>query len=174
MICLRARTMATILACLLTASPAMAQDWRFGAGAGILAWDASGTGTSPTFVIRATNERGRVFATEIGGSFASLDEQFGSSSTKILALDVQFQLRPTTRVQPYLGIGPSLVSYLTNPGGRDRVVPGGTIGVGIRADLTPRVGFVVDGRLRAWSATPTTGFTANSAAEGTVGLTMRR
>ena len=167
-----------VLAALATApAPAQAQrsQWRLAAGGGILSWDASGTGESPTIFLRADRPlRRRWFGVEVGASYAGLEEQFSGTPTRTLAFDTQFQLQtPAGRVQPYLGIGPALFSYVTQPGGRDIVELGYTAGVGLRLRFTDRLGAVADGRIRGWDFENATDFTVNVGGEATIGLTYR-
>jgi hypothetical protein len=171
-----ARAVLVLLPVAPLASPALAQtNWRLSAGAGVLSWDASGTGESTTLVARAG--RGifsRWLGVELGAGYAALDEQLRTTSTKTLSLDAQFQLQaPWTRVQPYVGLGPALFSYLTQPTGRDRVEPGYSVGAGLRAQVTRRVGLVGDARIRGWNFERATDFTVNSAGEATLGVTIR-
>lgn len=158
------------------AAPAFAQSaWRVGAGGGVLSWDASGTGTSPTFFVRADRPLRRPwFGVELGASYAALDEQISTPSTRTLALDTQFQLQtPPGRVQPYLGIGPALFSYVSQPVGRDRVEAGYTAGVGLRIRMADRLGLVLDGRMRGWDFDDATDITVNVGGEATIGFTYR-
>jgi hypothetical protein len=171
-----ARAVLVLLPVAPLASPALAQtNWRLSAGAGVLAWDASGTGESATIVARAGRAIfNRWLGVELGAGYAALDEQFGTTSTKTLSLDGQFQLQaPWTRLQPYVGVGPALFSYLTQPAGRDRVEPGFSVGAGLRAQVTRRIGLVADARIRGWNFERATDFTVNSAGEATLGVTIR-
>ena len=158
------------------ATPASAQSaWRLGAGGGVLSWDASGTGESPTFFVRADRPlRHRWFGVELGASYAALDEQLSSTSTHTLALDTQFQLQtPPGRVQSYAGLGPALFTYVTQARGRERVEIGYNAGVGLRIGLADRLGLVLDGRIRGWDFEGATDLTVNVGGEATIGFTFR-
>jgi hypothetical protein len=170
------RALLVVLSLAALASPVLAQtNWRLSGGAGILAWDASGTGESGTVVVRASHPvLTRWLAVEVGGGYAALAEQFSAASTKTLSVDAQLQLQaPWSRIQPYVGVGPTLFSYLTQAGGRDRVEPGYSVGAGVRAQMTRRLGLVADGRIRGWDFERATDFTVNAAGEVTLGVTIR-
>ena len=173
----RSTYLVAVLAVLAASSaPASAQTpWRLGAGGGLLSWDASGTGESPTVFLRADRPLSRRWlGVELGASYAGLDEQFSTATTHTLAIDGQLQLQtPPARVQPYLGVGPALFSYVTQRRGRDLVEIGYTAGVGLRLRLADRLGLVMDGRIRGWDFENATDFTVNVGGEATVGLTYR-
>lgn len=174
----RTPTLASILLCCLAAMPLTAQDGgsrQLAVSAGALSYDASGTGNTFTIAARASQAvRGQWLGVELGLAYAPLDEQFSTSPTHLVALDAQLQFRlPTPRVQPYLGVGPGIVTYLTQPGGRNRFETAVSGGLGVRAQVTPLVGIVVDGRVRGWNFRGATDWAVNTGAELTAGLTYR-
>jgi hypothetical protein len=149
--------------------------WQVSVAAGPMSWDASGTGDTYAAAARAARDiKTRWLGVELGGTIAGLDEQFSGATTRVLAVDAQLQLQtPTYRVQPYLAAGPSLFTYLTQARGRDLVEPGYTVGAGIRARVTPRLGFVLDARVRGWDFEQATDFTVNVSGEAMLGLLYR-
>lgn len=173
----RALVIAVVSSLLISAaaSDAPAQersDRRLAVTAGTLTYDASGTGNTYILAARASRPVARRWlGLELGLAYAPLDEQFTSAPTHLAVFDAQLQLQlPAARVQPYVGVGPGLVSYLTEANGRSLFELGLSGALGTRIQLTRRVGAVVDGRVRGWRIAGTSIWPVNAGAELTAGL----
>jgi hypothetical protein len=159
-----------------SAAPVAAQgasDRTVSVSAGVMTFDASGTGTAPTFALRVDRAlAGRWLVGEAGLGYAPITEQFQTTRTRlgVAELQVQFQA-PLPLVRPYVGVGAGVVAYLTNAGGRGRAAEAVSAAAGLRADLTPRVGLRLEGRLRYWDYN-SPGF-VNGSGEVTAGLSYR-
>lgn len=143
--------------------------------AGIMQFDASGTGVEPTVAARvAAPILRRWLLTELSVGYAPLDEQGRLSPTRIGILEgqAQFQLL-LFRFRPYVGIGGGWVRYFTNTvpgyGATQPTLSGST---GARIALSPRLGLRGELRVRGWGKRSSSGGFGyvNSAGEYTVGL----
>ena len=151
-------------------SAAFAQS-TFAIAAGPASFDASGTGNTVTIAGRGTRALSPWIGVELGLSFMNLDEQFVSSATRFASADFQARLRTSLqRLELSLGVGPSLVSYWSNAGGRRNPDLGLSAGPGAAVRLNPRYSMVLDGRYRGWPLGGSGGTLGNGSVELTVGL----
>ena len=139
--------------------------------AGASQFDASGTGTAPLVALRVS---GLIASTWLLGdlslSYAPLDEQFSTESTRTGVLEGQLQAQwPATRFRPYIGVGGGWLHYFNNDAGRGSTAPTASGAVGLRVILTPAFLLRGEMRLRTWDSGQNAGF-HNSAAEFTAGL----
>ena len=139
---------------------------------GVSQFDASGTGTAPMAAIRgAARLVGRWMLGEISLSYASLDEQFSTTNTRVGVGEGQLQAQlPATRVRPYFGVGGGWLHYFNNAAGRSATTPTVSGSVGLRIPVTSA--FLVRGevRLRSWKSGGTSSGFHNNAAEFTAGM----
>ncbi|HKP75440.1 MAG TPA: outer membrane beta-barrel protein [Longimicrobiaceae bacterium] len=130
--------------------------------AGVMNFDLSGTGNTPTFALRADLPLSRIFSLEAAVAGARPNEQSGTST--ILFPEVQLQAGlPLGRITPYAGAGLGIYRLEGVGGGNSDLTFSG--GAGLRAALTERLGVVLDGRVHGIG----TDFSA-STSELTLGL----
>lgn len=160
---------------LLTASgvttPAAAQSTdrqtTLQAGAGIVNFDLSGTGTTAGFTGRVARELSRNVVLEGGALFAQPDQQFGDSTIIVPEAQLQFQFR-LGNVRPYIGAG---IGAMRESGDAIETdwSPVFSGAVGVRIPVQDRFGLFADFRLRGieWDAV---GTTAEAIGGVTIGL----
>lgn len=159
------------LACVSDSLSAQIARHEISIAAGVSQFDASGTGTAPLVAARVS---GQLVSTWLLGdlslSYAPLDEQFSTQSTRTGVFEGQLQAQfPLTRLQPYIGIGGGWLHYFTNDAGRGGTAPTISGAVGLRVPLSSALLFRGEMRLRTWDSGQNSGF-HNSAAEFTAGL----
>jgi hypothetical protein len=134
-------------------------------------FDASGTGTAPIAALRVGAPLvGRWMLGDFNLAYASLDEQFSSTSTRIGLAEGQLQAQlPATRLRPYVGFGGGWLHYFNNAAGRLATSPTLSGAVGLRMTLASTLLVRGELRLRTWESGPNSGF-HNNAAEFTAGL----
>ena len=138
---------------------------------GVSQFDASGTGTAPMAAIRGALLVGRWMLSEISLSYASLDEQFSTTNTRVGVGEAQLQAQlPATRIRPYLGLGGGWLHYFNNAAGRSATTPTISGSVGLRVPVTSAVLFRGELRLRSWKSGGTSSGFHNNAAEFTAGM----
>jgi len=146
-------------------------------------FDASGTGTAPLAAFRvAAPLVGRWMLGEISLSYASLDEQFSTSHTRVGVGEAQLQVHlPAAlvlhrifafRARPYIGVGGGWVHYFNNAAGRSATAPTVSGAVGVRVPIASPLVLRGEFRLRSWRGGGNSGF-VNSAAEFTAGMGYR-
>jgi hypothetical protein len=137
-------------------------------------FDASGTGTAPIAAIRAATPLvGHWMLGEVSFSYASLDEQFSTTNTRVGVGEAQLQGQyPATRVRPYVGLGGGWLHYFNNAAGRPETTPTVSGSVGLRMPVASSLMLRGELRLRSWKGGGSSGF-VNSAAEFTAGLGFR-
>lgn len=137
-------------------------------------FDASGTGTAPIAAIRAATPLvGQWMLGEVSFSYASLDEQFSTTNTRVGVGEGQLHAQyPATRVRPYVGLGGGWLHYFNNAAGRSTATPTVSGSVGLRIPVASS--FMTRGelRLRSWKGGGSAGF-VNAAAEFTAGIGYR-
>lgn len=157
---------------LLSGSPLCAQlaSRELSLSVGAMGYDASGTGTVPMVAVRASTPFGaRWMLGELGLSYASLDEQFSTTNTRIGVAEAQLQAQlPAARVRPYLGIGGGLLTYFNNAVGRSSPTATYSAAVGLRVPVSPLL-LRGEFRLRGWKSRPESDGML-SGAEGTIGI----
>jgi len=143
--------------------------------AGMMSFDASGTGTATVTSLSIAQTLGsRWIVLEAGATYAGLNEQFRDSPTRTGILEGQLQLQwPTNRLRPYLGAGGGVVHYFTHADGRPATEPAVSFGAGLRAALTETWGARLDGRIRGWKFGGATDWAVNSSVELTFGVSLR-
>jgi hypothetical protein len=158
---------------LFSAIPVAAQtssrEVSFAAGAS--QFDASGTGTAPIAAIRAAAPLiGQWMLGEASLSYASLDEQFSTSSTRVGVGEAQLQAQfPAARIRPYVGLGGGWLHYFTNAAGRSATTPTISGSAGLRIPVSSALLLRGELRLRSWKSGSNSGF-HNNAAEFTAGM----
>jgi hypothetical protein len=137
-------------------------------------FDASGTGTAPIAAIRAATPLiGQWMLGEVSLSYASLDEQFSTTNTRVGVGEGQLQAQlPATRVRPYLGLGGGWLHYFNNAAGRSAATPTVSGSAGLRMPVASALMLRGELRLRSWKGGGSSGF-VNSAAEFTAGIGYR-
>jgi hypothetical protein len=137
-------------------------------------FDASGTGTAPLAAVRAAAPLvGQWMLGEISLSYASLDEQFSTSDTRVGVGEGQLQAQvPAVRVRPYVGLGGGWLHYFNNAAGRSSATPTVSGSVGLRIPVASALLLRGELRLRSWKGGGSSGF-VNSAAEFTGGIGYR-
>jgi hypothetical protein len=137
-------------------------------------FDASGTGTAPLAAIRAAAPLvGQWLLGEISLSYASLDEQFSTTDTRVGVGEGQLQAQvPAVRVRPYVGLGGGWLHYFTNAAGRSSATPTVSASAGLRIPIASALLLRGELRLRSWKGGGSSGF-VNSAAEFTAGMGYR-
>lgn len=149
-----------LLAASGVATPAAAQSTErqttLQAGAGIVNFDLSGTGTTAGFTGRVAHELTRNFVVEGGVLVAQPDQQFGDSTIIIPEAQLQFQFR-VGRVMPYIGAGIGTMRESSEVFETDWS-PAFSGAVGVRIPVQDRFGLFADFRLRGieWKAVGTT------------------
>ena len=177
---------AIALALLVATHPLAAQArpaaWMPSIGGGVIEWSETGlttsmsrVGSSSTVVMRGSRDiLGRVLEFEWGGAYASFKEETRLDPTQTFAIDWRLQLHtPWEAVQPFIGVGPSMVMYVTNASGRDRFYTAYNAGGGVRVLATPQLMLIIDTRLRGWDFRGTDQLTRNAAGELTLSLGFR-
>jgi hypothetical protein len=105
---IRTVSIAILLTGIITVTPAFAQsaarETALIAGAGIVNFDLSGTGTKPGFTVRVSRELGSGFVLEGGFLYTEPNQQFGESRLIIPEAQLQYHYR-AGRFTPYLGAG---------------------------------------------------------------------
>jgi len=137
-------------------------------------FDASGTGTAPIVAIHAATPLvGQWMLGEVSFSYASLDEQFSTTNTRVGVGEGQLQAQfPATRVRPYVGLGGGWLHYFNNAAGRSAATPTVSGSVGLRMPVASSLMLRGELRLRSWKGGGGSGF-VNSAAEFTAGMGYR-
>ena len=140
--------------------------------AGVSQFDASGTGTAPLAAVRAAAPLvGRWMLGEISLSYASLDEQFSTTNTRVGVGEAQLQAQlPATRVRPYMGLGGGWLHYFNNSAGRSATTPTVSGSAGLRVPVSSSVLVRGELRLRSWKTGGNNSGFHNNAAEFTAGL----
>jgi hypothetical protein len=139
--------------------------------AGVSQFDASGTGTAPIAAIRvAAPLVGRWMLGEASLSYASLDEQFSTTNTRVGVGEAQLQAQfPAARVRPYVGLGGGWLHYFNNAAGRSGATPTVSGAAGLRMSVSSALLVRGELRLRSWKSGSNSGF-HNNAAEFTAGI----
>ena len=134
-------------------------------------FDASGTGSAPIAAIRAAAPLiGRWMLGEASLSYASLDEQFSTSNTRVGIGEAQLQAQfPAARIRPYVGLGAGWLHYFNNAAGRSATTPTISGSTGLRIPVSSALLLRGELRLRGWKSGSNSGF-HNSAAEFTAGV----
>ena len=141
---------------------------------GPASFDASGTGDTYTVAGRIRQSMRAWLGGELGVNYLPLDEQFAPATTHLLSVDGQVQLQATLgRLRPYVGAGPSIVSYLSQQGGRGVADLGVSVGVGLHVSLSSALSGVVDARYRGWYMPDFPSTPVNGSIELTLGLGRR-
>lgn len=137
-------------------------------------FDASGTGTAPIAAIRAATPLvGRWLLGEVSLSYASLDEQFSTTNTRVGVGEGQLQAQfPVTRVRPYVGLGGGWLHYFSNAEGRSAATPTLSGAAGLRIPFASALMLRGELRVRYWEGGGSSGF-VNGAAEFTGGIGYR-
>lgn len=153
------------------AAPALSAQTRVSLHRGVGQYDLSGVDEGTVTAVRLTSDFSRHFSADVGVSFVELEQAFGE--TTLYQPEVQLQARlPFGRFSPHAGVGVGMAIDVPgddNPLGvetdRDFTMHAG---LGLRVDVTRRLGVLVDGRIRnigdPWIATGT---------DGTIGLSYR-
>jgi hypothetical protein len=138
---------------------------------GATQFDASGTGTGPVAAIRLGAPLvGNWMLGDVSLSYASLDEQFSPSNTRVGVGEAQLQAQvPTTRVRPYVGLGGGWLHYFNNAAGRSATTPTISGSAGVRLPVSSALLVRGEFRLRSWKSGTNSGF-HNNAAEFTAGM----
>lgn len=139
---------------------------------GAMSWDASGTGTAPFAAIRTSIPfAGPWLLADFSMGYASLDEQFSNTNTRIGIAEGQLQVQyPPARLRPYFGIGGGWLHYFNNADGGRPATPATFSGaVGIRLTVSPRVLVRGELRFRGWQQSGGSVF-GNAGGEYTVGI----
>ena len=142
--------------------------------AGVMSFDASGTGYAPTVALRGEHGlAGQWLLGELSLGYASLGEQFEAIPTRLGVTEFQLQLQaPFRTVRPYIGAGGGAMTYLSNAADRGRTAGTVSFAAGARASLMRRFSVRVEARMRGWGG-PCDGCTdlfTNSATELTAGI----
>jgi hypothetical protein len=139
--------------------------------AGVSQFDASGTGTAPIAAIRAAAPLiGKWMLGEASLSYASLDEQFSTTNTRVGIGEAQLQAQfPAARIRPYIGLGGGSLHYFNNAAGRSATTPTISGSAGLRIPVSSALLLRGELRLRTWKSGSGSGF-HNSAAEFTAGI----
>jgi len=143
----------------------------FSLSAGAFQYDLSGTGTSAMFAPRIELPLSRVFLAEGGATVARPEQQFGATTTYLIA-ELQLQAQAPLaagRVAPYLGLGGGIAQDRrpSQYGGLQSTYTA-SAATGVRYWLTDRVG--LRGELRVRGIGTTFG---GSSAEWTLGVARR-
>lgn len=167
----RVTALALFLACVSSSLSAQVAKHEISVAAGVSQFDASGTGTAPLMAARVS---GQLLSSWLLGdlsfSYAPLDEQFSTESTRTGVFEGQLQAQlPLARLQPYIGVGGGWLHYFNNDAGRGATAPTISGAVGLRAPLTSALVVRGEMRLRSWDSGQNSGF-HDSAAEFTAGL----
>ena len=167
----------------LGAAQARQSPWMPSIGGGVIEWNETGLSTNSrnpggatAIVLRGSrNVVGRIVGFEWGGAYASFDDPTYLDPTQTFALDWRLMVHtPWQAVQPFAGVGPSLVMYGTNYRGRDAFYTAYNVGAGLRVQATPGLVLIIDGRIRGWDFSGTEQLTQDSAGEVTLSLGFRR
>ena len=139
---------------------------------GVSQFDASGTGTAPMAAIRgAAAVVGRWMLSEISLSYASLDEQFSTTNTRVGVGEAQLQAQlPATRIRPYFGLGGGWLHYFNNAAGRSATTPTISGSIGLRMPVSSALLVRGELRLRSWKTGGASSGFHNNAAEFTAGM----
>lgn len=142
---------------------------------GVSQFDASGTGTAPIVAIRgAAPLVGRWLLGEVSFAYASLDEQFSTTDTRVGIGEGQLQVQyPPMRVRPYVGLGGGWLHYFNNAEGRSAATPTLSGSVGLRIPIVSALLLRGELRLRSWKGSGSSSVFVNSAAEFTAGIGYR-
>src|SRR5688500_721655 len=145
----RRLSFALILITATGVTPAFAQSERetsILAGAGVINFDLSGTGTTPAFTARVSRELGANFVLEGSVLFAKPEQQFGPSTLIVPEVQLQYHW-PLGRFTPYLGAG---VGVARESGDAIETDWSPTIAFagGSRVELNDRVGLFGEFRIR--------------------------
>ena len=148
-----------VLASVLLAPSLRAQTppspWMPMLGAGQVTWRAavSDADDSFTFTMRSSrNLLTPLTGFEWGAAYGSFEEASRLDPTQTLALDSRATVQtPWSRVQPFVGAGPSLFWYMTNQSGRDSFVLGYNGGGGLRVRVRGGLHVIGDVRFRGWN-----------------------
>lgn len=167
----RISLLSVLVASLSSPLSAQVAKYEVSLAGGASQFDASGTGTAPLAALRVS---GQLVSTWLLGdlsfSYAPLDEQFSTESTRTGVLEGQIQAQwPAARFRPYLGVGGGWLHYFNNDAGRGATAPTASAAAGLRVTLTPAFLLRGEMRLRTWDSGQNSGF-HNSAAEFTAGL----
>src|SRR2546423_6351652 len=137
--------------------------------AGFSQFDASGTGTAPVAALRVAAPLVSPWLLgDLNFVYASLDEQFSTTNTRIGVAEGQLQAQwPSTRIRPYLGLGGGWLHYFNNAASRPSTGPTLSAAAGLRV-AAARMIYRGELRLRAWESAG--GGYNNSAAEFTAGV----
>jgi outer membrane protein W len=130
-------------------TPAFAQSERetsILAGAGVMNYDLSGTGTKPAFTGRVSHELGANFVLEGSVLFAKPEQQFGPSTLIVPEVQLQYHW-PVGRFTPYLGAGLGVARHSADDLETDWS-PAISVAGGSRVSLNDRVGLFGELRLR--------------------------
>ena len=139
---------------------------------GAMSWDASGTGTVPFVAIRTSIPfAGSWLLGDFSLGYASLDEQFSNTDTRIGIAEGQIQVQyPAARLRPYFGIGGGWLHYFNNADGGRPATPATISGaVGVRLTVSPKVLVRGELRFRGWQQSSGSVF-GNAGGEYTAGI----
>lgn len=156
---IRTLSVAIVLTSIITVTPAFAQsaerETALIAGAGIVNFDLSGTGTDPGFTLRVSRELGSGFVFEGGFLYAQPEQQFGPSKLIIPEAQLQYHYR-AGRFTPYLGAGLGIARESAKFAESDWS-PAISFAGGTRVALSDRVGLFGELRIRGieWRFTGT-------------------
>ena len=120
---IRVSPLLLFLACVSNSLSAQIARHEVSVAAGVSQFDAAGTGTAPLLAARVS---GQLMSTWLLGdlsfSYAPLDEQFSTQSTRTGVFEGQVQAQlPLTRLRPYIGVGGG-GGFTTSPTMRDEEV----------------------------------------------------
>jgi hypothetical protein len=171
----------------LLASSAQAQArqsaWVPSIGGGVIEWAETALSTSmrnpgaaTAIVMRGMRNVGsRSTGIEWGAAYASFEEPTRLDPTQTFAIDARVELHtPWEAVQPFAGIGPSVLMYGSNSSGRSWIEGGYNVGGGVRVNATPGLALIIDARIRGWDFGGSSEWTRQRAGELTLSLGFRR